>query len=110
MKNTAEKKLKVLCLHGYGYSGAYLKMRLQVWPSNVLETMDFVFIDAPFPSTTEPDSKFTWYDQVVSILYLNLFPLILLKYHKVSATTRMAKTVKFEFNSDDLRYTFIYIS
>lgn len=58
MKDKAEKKFKVLCLHGYGDSGAYLKMQLQVWPSNVLETMDFVFIDAPFPTQKKPFGPF----------------------------------------------------
>ncbi|KAK1391997.1 dihydrofolate reductase-like [Heracleum sosnowskyi] len=61
MKDRAEKKFKVLCLHGYGCSGAYLKMRLQVWPSNVLESMDFVFIDAPFPTHSKPFPAFSWF-------------------------------------------------
>ncbi|KAK1378795.1 putative serine hydrolase FSH [Heracleum sosnowskyi] len=54
-------KYKVLCLHGSSSTAALLKKELEIWPSNVLEKMDFVFVDAPFPSNTEPDSKFTWY-------------------------------------------------
>ncbi|KAL1828140.1 hypothetical protein DCAR_0207331 [Daucus carota subsp. sativus] len=62
MKDKGGRKLKVLCLHGYGYSGAYLKMRLQVWPANVLEAMDFVFIDAPFPTNNKPFPAFSWFN------------------------------------------------
>ena len=62
MKDKGGRKLKVLCLHGYGYSGAYLKMRLQVWPANVLEAIDFVFIDAPFPTNNKPFPAFSWFN------------------------------------------------
>lgn len=57
-------KYKILCLHSSSSTGAILKKELEIWPSNVLEKMNFVFVDAPFPSDTEPDSKFTWYYQV----------------------------------------------
>lgn len=61
---TTVMKYKILCLHGSSSTGALLKKELEIWPSNVLKKMDFVVVDAPFPSYTEPDSKFMWYDQV----------------------------------------------
>ncbi|XP_017238119.1 uncharacterized protein LOC108211119 [Daucus carota subsp. sativus] len=49
------KKSKILCLHG-----ALLKEELQIWPSNVLERMDLVFIDAPFRVEDEDFPAFSW--------------------------------------------------
>lgn len=40
-------------VHGANSSGAIPKKQLEVWPSNVVEKMDFVFIDAPFPLDNE---------------------------------------------------------
>lgn len=65
-------KYKILCLHGVNSSGAILKKKLEVWPSNVVEKMDFMFIDALFPADTEPFPSFMRYDtQVQYLLQIN---------------------------------------
>ncbi|XP_017240890.1 uncharacterized protein LOC108213592 [Daucus carota subsp. sativus] len=56
------KKSKILCLHGTHSSAAILKEGLEVWPSNVLERMDLVFIDAPFRVEDEDFPAFTWFN------------------------------------------------
>ncbi|XP_074369850.1 uncharacterized protein LOC141711351 isoform X2 [Apium graveolens] len=48
MKET--RKPKLLCLHGFRTSGLILKTQLQKWPQSVLDQLDLVFPDAPFPS------------------------------------------------------------
>lgn len=58
------KKQKILCLHGSKSSSALLKKETEVWPPFVLENMDLVFIDGPFPLPKESehdDNLFTWY-------------------------------------------------
>ncbi|XP_017238121.1 uncharacterized protein LOC108211120 isoform X2 [Daucus carota subsp. sativus] len=56
------KKSKILCLHGGVDSSARLEEQLQKWPSDVLERMDLVFIDAPFRVDNEDFPAFTWFD------------------------------------------------
>ncbi|XP_017240626.1 uncharacterized protein LOC108213350 [Daucus carota subsp. sativus] len=56
------KKSKILCLHGTHSSAAILKEGLEVWPSNVLDRMDLVFIDAPFRVEDEDFPAFTWFN------------------------------------------------
>ncbi|CAI9786700.1 unnamed protein product [Fraxinus pennsylvanica] len=44
------KKLRFLCLHGFRTSGEILKKQLVTkWPESVLEKLDLVYVDAPFP-------------------------------------------------------------
>lgn len=64
------KKLKILGLHGHSTSGAILKKELQVWPSNVLEMMDFVFINAPFPRHDLPIPGFSWFEDSTEVQHL----------------------------------------
>ncbi|CAA3012305.1 Hypothetical predicted protein [Olea europaea subsp. europaea] len=48
--NNTYKKLRFLCLHGFRTSGEILKKQLVTkWPESVLEKLDLVFVDAPFP-------------------------------------------------------------
>ncbi|CAA2991248.1 Hypothetical predicted protein [Olea europaea subsp. europaea] len=48
--NSTNKKLRFLCLHGFRTSGEILKKQLVTkWPESVLEKLDLVFVDAPFP-------------------------------------------------------------
>lgn len=54
------RKSKILCLHGGVSSAAHFKEQVQIWPSNVLEEMDLVFIDGPFLIDNIP--TFRWYD------------------------------------------------
>lgn len=59
------KKPKILCLHGYGYSAASFEKQVEIWPPCVLEKMDLVFIDGPFPverSEDDTPSSFKWFD------------------------------------------------
>ncbi|KAK1396051.1 FSH1 domain-containing protein [Heracleum sosnowskyi] len=46
-----QRKPRFLCLHGFGTSGRILKTQLQKWPEFVLDKLDLVFPDAPFPCT-----------------------------------------------------------
>ncbi|KAJ8541331.1 hypothetical protein K7X08_002147 [Anisodus acutangulus] len=48
--NTIQRKPRFLCLHGFRTSAAILKKQIfDKWPSQVVEKLDFVFIDAPSP-------------------------------------------------------------
>ncbi|KAJ0024847.1 hypothetical protein Pint_08423 [Pistacia integerrima] len=44
------KKPRFLCLHGFRTSGKIFKIQSEKWPQQVLEKLDLVFPDAPFPS------------------------------------------------------------
>ncbi|KAK9073615.1 hypothetical protein SSX86_007939 [Deinandra increscens subsp. villosa] len=57
---TTPKKPRILCLHGGGSNASELKEALKVWPDYVVEKMDPVFINAPFP-TNDDDEHFEWY-------------------------------------------------
>lgn len=48
-------KPRFLCLHGFRTSGEILKKQVEKWPQSVLEMMDLVFVDAPFPSLGKSD-------------------------------------------------------
>ncbi|WOH02696.1 hypothetical protein DCAR_0522085 [Daucus carota subsp. sativus] len=43
------RKPRFLCLHGFRTSGHILKTQLKKWPEFVLDKLDLVFPDAPFP-------------------------------------------------------------
>lgn len=43
------KKPRVLCLHGFRTSGQILKKQVDKWPRPVLDRLDLVYPDAPFP-------------------------------------------------------------
>ncbi|CAL5189468.1 unnamed protein product [Lathyrus oleraceus] len=53
-KNTARKP-RFLCLHGFRTSGDIMKKQIHKWPQNVLDKLDLVFADAPFPCTGKSD-------------------------------------------------------
>lgn len=63
------RKSKILCLHGGTSSAAQFKEQLQIWPSDVLEEMDLVFIDGPFLLENGNFPTFTWYDTQVKYLF-----------------------------------------
>ncbi|GMP80422.1 hypothetical protein CsSME_00035526 [Camellia sinensis var. sinensis] len=52
---TPKPKPRFLCLHGFRTSGEILKKQVEKWPQSVLEMMDLVFVDAPFPSLGKSD-------------------------------------------------------
>lgn len=73
MEGRVVKKPKILCLHGYGYSAATFKKQVQVWPEFVLETMDLVFIDGPFPLDNQTHTPaFKWFDIYQVYIYMEL--------------------------------------
>ncbi|CAL0315551.1 unnamed protein product [Lupinus luteus] len=58
MESIREKTLKkprLLCLHGFRTSAEILKKQINKWPQSVLEKLDLVFVDAPFPSQGKSD-------------------------------------------------------
>ncbi|XP_035831453.1 esterase AGAP003155 isoform X2 [Helianthus annuus] len=52
------KKPRFLCLHGHGSNATLLEDHFKNWPDFVLEKMDFVFINGPFPVD---DGLFEWF-------------------------------------------------
>ncbi|KAL8145451.1 uncharacterized protein LOC141706988 isoform X2 [Apium graveolens] len=48
---TELRKPRFLCLHGFRTSGLILKTQLDNWPELVLDKLDLVIPDAPFPCT-----------------------------------------------------------
>ncbi|KAL3845676.1 hypothetical protein ACJIZ3_003079 [Penstemon smallii] len=51
IENNSHKKLRLLCLHGFRTSGEIIKTQVTTkWPESVLEKLDLVYVDAPFPS------------------------------------------------------------
>ncbi|XP_016492083.1 uncharacterized protein LOC107811633 [Nicotiana tabacum] len=49
-KESEKKKPRILCLHGFRGSADILKKLVFRWPESVLEKLDLVFLDAPFPA------------------------------------------------------------
>ncbi|XP_004237969.2 uncharacterized protein [Solanum lycopersicum] len=48
---THQRKPRFLCLHGFRTSGKILKKQIfDKWPTEVVDKLDLVFVDAPFPS------------------------------------------------------------
>ncbi|OMO72987.1 Serine hydrolase FSH [Corchorus olitorius] len=45
-----QRKPRILCLHGFRSSAEKLEKQVHRWPETVLEKLDFVFLDAPFPA------------------------------------------------------------
>ncbi|XP_004490411.2 uncharacterized protein [Cicer arietinum] len=44
-----ERKPRFLCLHGFRTSAEIMKTQMHKWPQSVLDKLDLVFLDAPFP-------------------------------------------------------------
>ncbi|KAF5464084.1 hypothetical protein F2P56_014194 [Juglans regia] len=55
MENQTQKKPRILCLHGFRTSGEILKKLVGRLPETVLEKLDLVFLDAPFPAGGKSD-------------------------------------------------------
>ncbi|KAI9106603.1 hypothetical protein K1719_022131 [Acacia pycnantha] len=49
------RKPRVLCLHGFRTSAEILKKQIYKWPESVLQKLDLVFADAPFPCQGKSD-------------------------------------------------------
>lgn len=50
MENQLQHKPRILCLHGFRTSAEIPKKLVGKWPETVLECLDLVFLDAPFPA------------------------------------------------------------
>ena len=50
MNRQIVRKPRFLCLHGFRDRGKILQTELRRWPESVLEKMDLVFVNAPFPA------------------------------------------------------------
>ncbi|CAD7976098.1 unnamed protein product [Amoebophrya sp. A25] len=64
------RKLRVLCLHGYGMSGDFMRMQIEksVFGSSPIlkELLDFVFLDAPYQDADARDPSETDHEQQAS--------------------------------------------
>ncbi|XP_057724379.1 uncharacterized protein LOC130940291 isoform X1 [Arachis stenosperma] len=49
------KKPRFLCLHGFRTSAEILKKQVHKWPQSVINELDLVFLDAPFPCQGKSD-------------------------------------------------------
>ncbi|WOH02691.1 hypothetical protein DCAR_0522080 [Daucus carota subsp. sativus] len=79
-----QRKPRFLCLHGFRTSGHILKTQLHKWPASVLDKLELVFPDAPFPCTGksgvkgifdppyyewyQPDKEFTNFDECLEYI------------------------------------------
>jgi hypothetical protein len=55
MEGPKEKKMKILCLHGFRTSGAFLKKQISKWDPSIFEEFDTVFPDGLFPAGGKSD-------------------------------------------------------
>ncbi|GMI68699.1 hypothetical protein like AT4G24380 [Hibiscus trionum] len=55
MGSQNQRKPRILCLHGFRTSAEILKKQILRWPSDVLDRLDLVFLDAPFPALGQSD-------------------------------------------------------
>ncbi|AES96052.1 putative alpha/Beta hydrolase [Medicago truncatula] len=55
MEEQSQKKPKILCLHGFRTSGEILKKLVLRWPETVIQKLDLVFLDGPFPAQGKSD-------------------------------------------------------
>ncbi|KAJ4954234.1 hypothetical protein NE237_011017 [Protea cynaroides] len=49
-EQSEQRKPRFLCLHGFRTSGEIMKKQIYKWPQFVLDKMDLIFLDAPFPA------------------------------------------------------------
>ncbi|KAM7520823.1 hypothetical protein LguiB_019785 [Lonicera macranthoides] len=50
-----QRKPRFLCLHGFRTSGEIMKTQIGKWPKSLLDKMDLVYVDAPFPCQGKSD-------------------------------------------------------
>ncbi|MBA0562655.1 hypothetical protein Golob_007682 [Gossypium lobatum] len=50
MQSQILRKPRILCLHGFRTSAEILKRQVLRWPAAVLDKLDLVFLDAPYPA------------------------------------------------------------
>lgn len=55
MGSQIQSKPRILCLHGFRTSAEILKKQVHRWPATVLDKLDFVFLDGPYPAQGKSD-------------------------------------------------------
>ncbi|KAJ8765598.1 hypothetical protein K2173_014720 [Erythroxylum novogranatense] len=55
MGTEEQKKPRVLCLHGFRTSGSIIQKLIGRFPESVLQRLDLVFLDGPFPAEGKSD-------------------------------------------------------
>nr|KJB48880.1 hypothetical protein B456_008G091700 [Gossypium raimondii] len=50
MESQIPRKPRILCLHGFRTSAEILKRQVLRWPAAVLDKLDLIFLDAPYPA------------------------------------------------------------
>ncbi|XP_042507550.1 esterase AGAP003155-like [Macadamia integrifolia] len=50
-----QRKPRFLCLHGFRTSGEIMNKQIHKWPQSVLEKLDLIYLDAPFPAEGKSD-------------------------------------------------------
>lgn len=55
VEDQRQRKPRFLCLHGFRTSGEIMKKQIHKWPQSVLDKIDLVYADAPFPALGKSD-------------------------------------------------------
>ncbi|KAB1998399.1 hypothetical protein ERO13_D12G081200v2 [Gossypium hirsutum] len=50
MESQIPRKPRILCLHGFRTSAEIFKRQVLRWPAAVLDKLDLIFLDAPYPA------------------------------------------------------------
>lgn len=95
------RKLRLLCLHGFRTSGEIIKKQVTgKWPESVLEKLDLVFVDAPFPCHGKSDVEgifdppyYEWFQFNKVCFFFSFFFASLFK-----------KIIIFSFEEENLQY------
>lgn len=86
-EGTIVRKPRFLCLHGFRTSGEIMKIQLHKWPQSVLDRLDLVFLDAPFPCQGKSDVEgifdppyYEWFQfNKVAFFFFSYFSLFTMK-------------------------------
>ncbi|XP_062003506.1 dihydrofolate reductase-like [Rosa rugosa] len=55
MERQKDKKMKILCLHGFRTSGSFLQKQISKWDASILSQFDMEFPDGKFPAGGKSD-------------------------------------------------------
>ncbi|KAF8018509.1 hypothetical protein BT93_H3402 [Corymbia citriodora subsp. variegata] len=56
-ESRVHEKPRILCLHGFRMSAKILETQIHKWPESVLEKLDLVYLDAPYPSVGKSSAE-----------------------------------------------------
>lgn len=88
--HSLKNKPRILCLHGFRTSGSILKKQVERLPQDVLDKLDLVFLDAPFPARGKSDVEaffdppyYEWYQssqvELKNIYFYVIFCIVLVR-------------------------------